>query len=124
MRYHAVLLAMCTLLLAESFPPAEVAILGDIDYGRQSEALECPVGKQKFCALVFNGESGHEVEVTVTGGNTKPFVAIADGSLTELARGTGRAVVKLSRVAMVARLPPVLGCPVLSEPLCADLTAS
>ena len=53
MRYYAVLLAMCTFLVAESFPPAEVAILGDIDYGRQSQGLDCPVGKQKFCALVL-----------------------------------------------------------------------
>src|SRR5688572_29992458 len=80
MRYAAVLISTCALLLAESFPPAEVAILGDIDYGGKSAALACPVvAKQKYCALVFNGASGDRVEVAVTGGDGKPFVAIADG---------------------------------------------
>ena len=98
MRNYTVLIATCGLLLGENFPPAEVAILGDIDYTQKSEALQCPVEKQKFCALVFNGASGDRVEVAVTGAG-KAFVAIADGSLTELARGTGRVALKLPAVA-------------------------
>src|SRR5688572_8193913 len=85
-------------IAAETFPPAEVAILGDIEYAQKSAELECS-GNPKYCALVFNGNSGDRVEVTVTGGQQKPSVAIADGSLKELARGLGVASVTLPEVA-------------------------
>jgi hypothetical protein len=97
MRYYSALLALCVLLFAESFPASEVAILGDIDYGRKSDALTCSEN-QRFCALVFNGMSGDRVQVAVTGGQDKPFVAIADGGLNELARGTGEVSLKLPKV--------------------------
>jgi hypothetical protein len=98
-RHALVLLAAGVLLFAKTFPFAEVAILGDIDYGKKSDALACPVQSQKFCALLFNGASGDEVEVTVTGGEGKAFVAIADGALNELASGSGSATMKLPAVA-------------------------
>jgi hypothetical protein len=99
MRPALVLLAAGFLLLAKTFPFAEVAILGDIDYGKKSEGLACPMQTQKYCALLFNGTSGDEVEVTVTGGEGKAFVAIADGALNELATGAGKATMKLPAVA-------------------------
>jgi hypothetical protein len=98
-RHAFILLAAGILLFAKTFPFAEVAILGDVDYGRKSDALACPVETQKFCALLFNGASGDEVEVTVTGGEGKAFVAIADGALNELASGSGSAKMKLPAVA-------------------------
>lgn len=85
MRIAALLLTLSVSLWAESFPPAEVAILGDVEYGTGSGPLECPA-KTLYCAVVFNGNTGDRVEVTVKGGE-KPFVALADGSLKELARG-------------------------------------
>ena len=99
MRHALVLLAASILLFAKTYPFAEVAILGDMDYGKKSDALACPVQSQKFCALLFNGKSGDEVEVTVTGGEGKAFVAIADGALNELASGVGKATLKLPAVA-------------------------
>jgi hypothetical protein len=98
-RHALVLFAAGALLLGKTFPFAEVAILGDIDYGKKSDALACPVQSQKFCALLFNGASGDEIEVTVTGGEGKAFVAIADGALNELASGAGNATMKLPAVA-------------------------
>ena len=76
MRLSLALLATAAFgIAAESFPPADVAILGDIDYGKKSADLECS-GKPRYCALVFNGKSGDVVEVTVSGGERKPFVAL------------------------------------------------
>jgi hypothetical protein len=99
MRLPLHLLIACALWLqADSFQPSDVAILGDIDYSQKSAELEC-AAKPPFCALVFNGRSGDKVEVTVTGGAGKPFVALADGTLQELARGTGSASATLPRVA-------------------------
>ena len=99
MRLSLTLLAAAALgIAAESFPAADVAIMGDIDYGKKSGELECS-GKPRYCALVFNGNSGDIVEVTVSGGGRKPFVAFADGSLKELARGSGVARLRLPEVA-------------------------
>lgn len=101
MRYAALLFACFRLIGAESFPASDVSILGDLDYGKTSEALECAAAKPKLCALVFNGMSGDTVEVVVSpaAGSAKTFVAIADGGLVELARGPGRVTFKLPKVA-------------------------
>lgn len=98
MKLFLTLLAAAICLHAENFPPAEVAILGDIDYGGKSTELEC-TGKTRYCALVFNGQSGDAVAITVSGGAGKAFVAIADGGLKELAHGTGSAAATLPKVA-------------------------
>lgn len=98
MRYAALLLCSVILLAADSFPPADVEILGDIDYGQTSDPLVCN-GKQKFCSIVFNGVSGDKVQVAARGeGKDKPFVAIADGTLKELARGSGEVSTTLPEV--------------------------
>ena len=93
---------LCFLLLlastlcpaAEQFSPADVTILGDIDYGQTSPVLDCP-GGEKYCALVFNAAGGDKVELTVTGGAGKALVAVADGTLKELARGNSKLVASL-----------------------------
>jgi len=81
------------LLAAERFSPADVKILGDIDYGQTSATLECGE-TPKYCALVFNAMSGDRVEAQVKG-DGKVLVSIADGGLMELARSTGTATVTL-----------------------------
>ena len=89
------LLLFCTLCLsAEQFSPADVMILGDIDYGQTSPALDCPA-QPKYCALVFNAGGGDKVQVTVNGGGGKALIAIADGTLKELSRGSGKLVFTL-----------------------------
>ena len=94
MRALIILVACSLSLFGESFPPAEVKILGDIEYGQTSAPLDC-AGQPRYCALVFNGHSGDRVEVDVKGGDGKAFVAFADGSLTELARGAAHLRVTL-----------------------------
>ncbi len=97
MRYFAFLFA-ATLLAAESFSPADVEVLGDLDYGQTSKPLTCSGKQQKHCALLFNGLSGDRVEVTAQSGGSAPFVAIADGRLQELAHGTGKVTATLPEV--------------------------
>jgi hypothetical protein len=79
---------------AERFAPKDVVILGDIDFGQTSPALDCP-GEPQYCALVFNANGSARVQARIQGGGDHPFVAFADGSLTELARGTGELVFTL-----------------------------
>src|SRR5688572_24171496 len=89
------LLFLCAVCFAaEQFSPADVMILGDIDYGQTSPALDCPA-QPKYCALVFNASGGDKVQVTVSGGAGKPLIAIADGTLKELSRGSGKLVFAL-----------------------------
>jgi len=98
MRSLALLLVSVLVFAAESFPPADVEILGDIDYGQTSDPLVCSA-KQKYCSVVFNGLSGDRVQVQGRGdGADKPFVAVADGSLNELARGSGEVTATLPQV--------------------------
>ena len=92
MRNTIALLACSLCFAADQFSPADVTILGDIDYGQTSPTLDCP-GQPKYCALVFNANGGDKVQVTVSGG--KALVALADGTLTELTRGTGKVVFSL-----------------------------
>ena len=75
-------------MFADSFRPADVKVLGALDYGDTSAPVECGGGTE-YCGYVFNGAGGDQIQVTVKGGEQKPFVAVADGSLKELARGEG-----------------------------------
>jgi hypothetical protein len=83
-----------TLLLAESIRPSDVEIAGDIEYGQTSAPIEY-TAKPMYRALVFVGEGGDRVEVTVQTNGGKAFVAIADGSLKQLASGTDKLVFEL-----------------------------
>jgi hypothetical protein len=95
---RSVALLGCSICLsAGNFAPADVAILGDIDYGGKSRELSCEA-KPPYCALLFNGTTGDRVEATVSGGDGKAFVAIADGSLKELVRGSGSVTATLPDV--------------------------
>jgi hypothetical protein len=88
MRPLLCLLIAASALSAEQFSPADVSILGDIDYGQTSPKLDCP-GGGKYCALVFNAAGGDKVQIVVTG-DGKPLIAIADGTLKEIARGSAK----------------------------------
>ena len=79
---------------AGQFSPADIVILGDIDYGQTSPELDCPAAP-KYCALVFNAHGGDKVQATVSGGSGKSLIAFADGALNELSRGSGKLVFTL-----------------------------
>jgi len=79
---------------SESFPPADVKIAGDLDYGHTSAPVEC-ASTPRYHALVFNAHSGDRVDVTVTAEGRHAEVAIADPSLNELASGTNHVTTTL-----------------------------
>jgi hypothetical protein len=81
------MLVCAACIAAASFQPSDVKIVGDLDYDHISAPVDC-TDTPRYRALVFNGNSGDRIEVTVRGGNRKAVIAIADGSLTELAKGT------------------------------------
>jgi hypothetical protein len=75
-------------LIAESFPPADVKVMGDLSYGQTSSAVECS-SASPYYAFVFNGKGGERVDVVVKSEDRQAFVAIGDPSLNQLASGTG-----------------------------------
>lgn len=96
MRLSAVLL-ICSCgfpLGAEQFSPDSVKILGDIEYGQTSQPLDCP-DTPRYCALLFNGHTGDKLDVMVKSAKGKAFVALADGTLTEITRGFNHLVFTL-----------------------------
>jgi hypothetical protein len=91
--------AVCALLLAaglaaESFPPADVKVVGDLRYGQTSKAVECS-SASPYYAFVFNGKGNERVEVVVKSEDRQAFVAVADPSLNQLTSGTGHVTVTL-----------------------------
>jgi hypothetical protein len=64
-------------------------MLGTLDNGQTSKPVEYSNTPQ-YRAFVFEGSGHDQVEVTVTGGNGKAFIALADSTLSPIARGSGR----------------------------------
>lgn len=81
-------------LFGESFKPEDVKVVGDLKYGGTSAPVQCS-GGVSYCAFVFDGQGDDRVEVTVKAGEGTALVAIADGSLSQLASGTTRLVFTL-----------------------------
>jgi hypothetical protein len=94
---------LCTILFgaglcfsAETFQPADVKIVGDLDYGQTSDPVEY-TDSPRYRAFVFTANSQDRIEVTVKGDDRKAFVAIADGGMKELASGTTHLTVTLPK---------------------------
>jgi len=81
-------------LYGESFKPDDVKVVGDLNYGETSALVQC-APSHAYCAFVFNGHGDDRVEVTVKADQGTALVAIADGSLSQLASGTTRLVFTL-----------------------------
>lgn len=77
---------LIAVLFAEQLQPSDVKIIGDIDYGQTSDPLEYS-GQPRYAALVFTGKAGDQVDVTVRSADRTALVAIADGTLNQLAAG-------------------------------------
>jgi hypothetical protein len=73
-------------LFGATLEPADVKVVGSLDYGQTSDPVEY-TGTPKYAAFVFNGNGDDRVEVTVKGGDRQAAISIADGSLKELATG-------------------------------------
>jgi hypothetical protein len=81
-----VLLSAILCFGAETYQPADVKIVGDLDYGQTSDPVEY-TNSPRYRAFVFNANSRDRIDVTVKGDDRKAFVAIADGSMKELVNG-------------------------------------
>jgi hypothetical protein len=77
-----------------SYSADEIKILGTMDGGQASKLVEYS-STPKYRAFVFEGNGHDQIEVTVTGGNRKAFIALADSTLTPIASGMGRLSVAL-----------------------------
>ena len=96
MRLYVLALFCAAGLWADSFPPSDVQIVGDIDYGNTSPATDCAAAKG-YCAILFNGAGGDRIEIKVKNGTRKSFVALTDGSLKEMARGEDKLAFELPK---------------------------
>lgn len=88
-RVAVVLLSVSLSLCAQTLKTEDVKVLGSLDYGETSEAADY-TGTPPYAALIFNGTAKDKIEVTIKGGTRKAWIAIADGSLKQLATGTGQ----------------------------------
>ena len=78
----------------QSFAPVDMKTMGTIDNG-QTVTLMDGSRSPKYRAYVFEGNGHDQVEITVTGGNRKAYVALADASLTPIASATGQLATSL-----------------------------
>jgi hypothetical protein len=78
----------------QAFSPVDMKTMGTIDNG-QTVTLMDGLHSPKYRALVFEGKGHDQVEITVTGGSKKTYVALADSSLTPIASGMGRLATSL-----------------------------
>ena len=88
--------ATAALLASQNYKVDDVKVVGALDYGQTSSPVECS-GAPSYCAFVFNGQGDDRVDVDVSSAEGKAFVAIADGALAELTKGTNRVVFSLPR---------------------------
>jgi hypothetical protein len=70
-----------------AYAPNNVKVLGTLASGQTSRLVECS-GTQ-YQAFVFEGNANDQVEVTVTG-SRGAFIALADPTLRQIAKGTGK----------------------------------
>ena len=70
-----------------SYQPDDVKILGDLNYGQSSGWVTCGASP-RYHAFVFNGYGGDRVDITVQSKTSKPWVALADSSLNQVATGS------------------------------------
>jgi hypothetical protein len=71
---------------AVSFKPADVKILGDLDYGQTSGVVNYAT-TSRYRAFFFSGYGNERVEITTAG--ARSWVALADSSLNLVASSNG-----------------------------------
>lgn len=80
------MLALAPFLLAETFPQAEVKIIGSIDYGQTSQTVHYS-SQPRYRAFAFNGRPGEHVEIWVHARHGSPEAFLADNGFQSLAGG-------------------------------------
>ena len=74
--------------------PSDVKVLGVLDYGRRSIALDC-AAKQRYRAFVFSGYGGDRVEIALQGEHPNASFAVTDSTLIPIESGSSRVTVAL-----------------------------
>jgi hypothetical protein len=74
--------------------PGDVKVLGVLDYGRRSNALDC-TAKQRYRAFVFSGYGGDRVEIALQGENPRASFTVTDSTLIPIGTGSSRVTVAL-----------------------------
>lgn len=77
------------------YVPGDVKVLGILDYGRSSKALDC-AAKQRYRAFVFSGYGGDRVEIALQGESpSSASFAVTDSTLIPIGRGSSKVTVAL-----------------------------
>lgn len=76
------------------YVPGDVKVLGVLDYGRRSNALDC-AAKQHYRAFVFSGYGGDRVEIALQGENPGASFAVTDSTLVPIGSGSSKVTVAL-----------------------------
>ncbi len=79
---------------SEAYPPAEVKILGDLDYGHSKTMTGYSTGP-RYRAFVFSGYGGDQVQISVRGALRATPIVLADSSLNPIATGSSSLSVSL-----------------------------
>ena len=83
-----------TSISPRSFSPAQVRVLGDVEYGESKTAVRYTHGP-KYRAFVFSGYGGDKVEITLKGAAAKVPLIVADSTLNQIAAGSSQLCVSL-----------------------------
>lgn len=83
-----------TSISPHTFSPAQVRVLGDVEYGHSKTAASYASGP-KYRAFVFSGYGGDRVEITLKAGAQKMPIVLADSTLNQIAAGSSRLSVSL-----------------------------
>jgi hypothetical protein len=78
----------------QSYSPAQVRVLGDVEYGQSKTAARYAAGP-RYRAFVFSGYGGDKVEITLKGSAAKMPIVLADSTLNQIAAGTSQLSVSL-----------------------------
>ncbi len=81
-----VVFAVASCCFAETFPPAEIKVLGSIDYGQTSAPVRYS-GSPKYRAFGFNAKPGDQLEIWVHARRGTPKAFLTDSSFQSIAGG-------------------------------------
>lgn len=76
-----------------SYSPAQVHVLGDVEYGQSKTAAHYSAGP-RYRAFVFSGYGGDQVEITLKGAEKIPVI-LADSTLNRIAAGSSHISIAL-----------------------------
>ena len=84
---HVSILAALGCAIAETFPAAEVRIVGSIDYGETSAPVAY-ASPPRYRAFAFNGRPGDTLQITIHARRGHPVAFVTDSNFHSLAGGS------------------------------------